>query len=292
MNLEKKICYLIGNPVEHSLSPVMHQKIYRKMGLNDWVYKLKKIDQESEIERFVLETKNNNYVGFNVTVPYKQKVMKYIDKVEKEADRIGAVNTVVNKDSFLHGYNTDWIGFLEDLKVSIDYRPMEEEKILVIGGGGAGRAVIQGLGAEIKKDGIIYLYDLNTEKVEKIISDFKGYINIRKIKKEDIYPVLADVDLLVNATPVGMKQGDKPVLNLDHIRKGINFKTDLKVYDVVYNRETELIKQAKKHNLTASGGIGMLVRQGVESFKLWSGIENIDNSMVEEIKIYLNKEVR
>ncbi len=278
-----KLCFLIGNPVEHSLSPKMHRIIYDELGLTDWEYKLRNIKDETELKVFVDEVKEKGYTGFNVTVPYKQTIMNYLDDVGAKAKIIGAVNTVKNDNGRLEGYNTDWLGFKNDLKDSLNFEA-KGKSALVLGAGGAARAVVGGLNWE--KISKVFIYDIDKSKMNSVKNEFCD-VEIVEIEKEDIDSKLNEVDLLVNTTPVGMNKNDPAVVSL----KGKNFKEGFKVYDVIYNRKTGLLKEAEELGLDAAGGIGMLVGQGIEAFSLWSPGKVVSKEVIEKIKEHLRREV-
>jgi len=294
---EKEICFLIGNPVKHSLSPGMHSVIYKELDLN-WEYRLKQLD-EKDIPKFIEEVKDmNNCRGFNVTVPYKEKIVGFLDSVSDAAEVMGAVNTVKVEKQKLSGFNTDWIGFRDDLKNSLGYFP-QGKKALVIGAGGGARAVIYALAQEMARETryenimneAIYVYDIDEERTKKIISEFSDMTNsnlpaVRKVSRDKLDEVISEADLIVNATPVGMQAGD-PVIDL----KQKEVKKDLKVYDLVYNRETELVSTARELGLKAVGGAGMLAGQGAAAFTVWSHIE-VTRKIKEKMKDYVINEVK
>ncbi|MGM0440940.1 MAG: shikimate dehydrogenase [Elusimicrobiota bacterium] len=284
-NLKEKICFLIGNPVKHSLSPGMHRIAFKKYGMENWDYKLKKIETEREFKDFIKRIIEKGYPGFNVTIPHKIKIMDHLDTVSKTAREIGAVNTVKNEAGKLIGYNTDHMGFREDLKDTLDFRTelMEKESAMVLGAGGAGRVVGWVLLSIFKK---VYIYDIDIQKAESLkqeYADIYPHKEIVLIDKNNVGKPLKDISLLVNATPVGMKKGPPPV----NLKSG-QVRATLKVYDVVYNRNTELIKQAHSLGLRAANGVGMLAGQGAEAFHIWTGRRAPKKIMIE----YLKKEVR
>ncbi len=278
-----KLCFLIGNPVEHSLSPGMHRIIYDELGLGDWEYKLRNIKDETELRNFIAEVKEKGYTGFNVTVPYKQIIMNYLDDVGAKAKIMGAVNTVKNNNGRLEGYNTDWLGFKNDLKDSLNFEA-KGKSALVLGAGGAARAVVGGLNSE--KISKVFIYDIDKSKMNSVKNEFCD-VEIVEIEKEDIDSKLNEVDLLVNTTPVGMNENDPAVISL----KGKNFKEGFKVYDVIYNRKTRLLKEAEELGLDAAGGIGMLVGQGIEAFSLWAPGKVVSKEVIEKMKEHLRREV-
>lgn len=303
MEEKKTIVGLLGYPVEHSLSPAMHNAAFQYCKMN-WEYRLFSRTKD-ELKDFIKEVKDNNYRGFNVTIPYKQEIMKYLDQLRPAAKRIGAVNTVINNSGRLEGTNTDYIGFGIDLKNKLDFDPGQDKKVLLLGAGGAARAVVEELTDKFYSEGEtfqamnewkkkpkwsgeqpdIYIYDIDQDKADKIIKDFgEKSVEIIFTKKEEITDKLKDADLLVNAAPVGMKEGDSIVFSL----KGKEYKKTLKIYDLVYNRKTDLIIEAEESGLKASGGIGMLLEQGAKAWEIWTGERAPREVMEKALKEKLN----
>jgi len=255
---------VIGWPIKHSLSPAMHNAAFRALGI-DAKYKLFEVRPEG-LEDFILAKKDA--AGFNVTVPHKEKCMALLDSIDPLAASIGAVNTIVIKSGKLTGYNTDSLGFIAVLEKNLEF-DVKGKSVFVLGSGGASRAVSFSLAAAGAKK--IILTDLFLDKVKSLAENVRKFypgckVNILEPKKIYREADLSGIDLLVNATPVGLKESD-PVL----FDKGV-FRKGLAVYDLVYNPEkTKLVKLAEDSGLKASGGLGMLLYQGAESFRLWTG---------------------
>lgn len=279
-----KIYGLIGYPVKHSLSPAMHNAAFKALNINA-EYRLFEIPPE-KLEEFLskdIEVKDTegricrttDILGFNVTVPHKVAVCQLL--CEKDKDFFvflsGAVNTVKRDDNRKpRVYNTDTEGFIralsEDLKFSL-----VGKSIFIFGCGGAARAVIIALlwvkGPKPRK---IYIYDINPIAMQETEKYFNSFDVIREnpiwsfvYNQEDIPRKIKECDLLVNASSLGMKDGDGSVIDKNLLHK------NLSVFDVVYNRETQLIKDAKSIGLPAMGGLGMLLYQGVAAFEIWTG---------------------
>lgn len=276
-----KIVRLIGYPVEHSKSPLMHNAAFQSLGL-DFVYLLFSV-KLSHLKEAIMGLRASNVVGANVTIPYKEEVMKYLDEITPEAKFIGAVNTIHNREGKLIGYNTDGQGFITSLLTDGKVK-LEGQKVFLIGAGGAGKAVA----VKLAERGIERL--VITDKIVKRAETLVGRLreNIPDCPVYTIFPddkefakTLLESTLLVNATPVGMKEGDPCVVDPEYLHK------DLFIYDVIYNRETPLIEAAKKRGLKALGGIGMLIHQGAASFEIWTGqkapIEVMRNRILEEL---------
>ncbi len=255
---------VIGWPIKHSLSPAMHNAAFKALGIGA-EYKLFEVRPE-ELEDFILAKKSA--AGFNVTVPHKEKCMALLDSIDPIAASIGAVNTIVIKSGKLTGYNTDSLGFITALEKDLGFS-VKGKSVFVLGSGGASRAVSFSLAAAGTKK--IILTDLFLDKVKSLAQNVRKFypgckVDILEPKKIYQESDLSGIDLLVNATPIGLKESD-PVL----FDKGV-FRKGLAVYDLVYNpAKTKLVKLAQDSGLKASGGMSMLLYQGVESFKLWIG---------------------
>ncbi|MCS7151173.1 MAG: shikimate dehydrogenase [Endomicrobia bacterium] len=274
VNSETGLLGIIGYPVKHSFSPMLHTSLAQKYGLN-FVYLAFEILPEN-FKYFKEVVLTLNIEGLNITIPYKEKVISYLHKVDKLAKHIGAVNTVVNKGGELIGYNTDIYGFTH----SLSEVTLKGEDVLVIGCGGVSRAIVCGLQElGVKK---VYVYDIDKNKMLLIKKQFEDFIVL--LKEEQIDTTIPDVKMLVNATPLGMKENDLSPLRLDLITK------EHIVYDVVYNRETELVKHAKqigcKH---VFDGVPMFVYQAVESFFLWTGVKADEKFMFDLVRKFLNR---
>lgn len=263
-NPGKKIFGLIGFPVKHSLSPLMHNAAFKALNI-DAEYRLFPL-QDSEVGAFLKNLAKENIHGLNVTVPYKQKVIPFLDKVSSEAELIGAVNTIKVSDTGLEGFNTDGEGFLRHLEQDLGFSP-REKAIALLGAGGAARAV----SVYLCKGGArrVSIYDTDKPKMDGLVKslsqNFKGVEIQAAASVADLR--ISDADLLVNATPLGMKESD-PLLVEEKSLKG-----GLLAYDLVYNPpESRLLKAAKAKGCRISNGLGMLLYQGARSFEIWLGI--------------------
>ena len=276
-----KIVGLIGYPVEHSKSPLMHNAAFESLGL-DFIYFLFSV-RPHYLKEAVMGLRALNVVGANVTIPYKEEVIKYLDEITPEAKFIGAVNTIHNREGKLIGYNTDGQGFITSLLTDGRVK-LEGQKVLLIGAGGAGKAVaVKVAEREVER---LVITDKIVERAKALVGELRE--NIPDCPVYAILPsdkefpkTLFGSTLLINATPVGMKEGDPCVIDPEYLHK------DLFIYDVIYNRETPLIEAAKKRGLRALGGIGMLIHQGAASFEIWTGqkapIEVMRNRILEDL---------
>jgi len=253
-----KLLGIFGNPVEHSLSPVMHNDWFAKYKLNCLYLAFDVLPKN--LKAAVESIRTLNILGVNVTVPHKVEVMKYLDKIDSAAKSIGSVNTIVNKNNKLYGFNTDWHGFITDLKFKkID---LKNKKVLVVGAGGASKAILYALTKlKVKK---IYLTSRTFGKAKFVA---KKYKNISVIDINKMSPsFLKDIDCLVNCSTCGMKKGDKLPFVIKDFNKKIVF------YDIIYNKETPFKKFAVKNKIKYFSGEGMLIYQGAVSFDKWTGI--------------------
>lgn len=260
MTLRPKLYGLVGFSIKHSLSPYMHNAAFSKLKIKA-KYELFELQAE-QLEDFLNNLEKNNIRGFNVTIPYKEKVLPYLDIKSPGVREIGAVNTVVVKDGKLKGFNTDFAGFSRHLK-ELKVKP---KKVAIIGAGGAAKAVCFALGKSKVEE--ICIYDINAFKSLSLVSHFKDmfsetkFLAVARIEEFN----LGNKDLLVNASPVGMRPDDSCLIEDEMFHK------NLFVYDLIYNpAETKLLAKAKKAGIRFSNGLGMLLYQGVLSFEHFTG---------------------
>jgi len=264
INGKTKIVGLFGYPVEHSMSPGMHNAGLVKLNL-DYVYVAFNVLPD-KLGEAVKSIRPLNIRGMNVTIPHKENVMRFLDRIDPVAEQIGAVNAIVNNNGVLTGYNTDGWGFIKSLQNK--HINISGKQALLLGAGGAGKAI----SINLVKSGIrkLYIKDIDKSRVRKLVDGIKKVNKkagiVQYIDKID-GSIIQTTDLLINATPVGMKPGDNPVIPAALL--GINKK--LVVYDIVYNRETELAKESIKRGLVTLNGSEMLLYQGVVAFELWTG---------------------
>ncbi|MBP7088578.1 MAG: shikimate dehydrogenase [Candidatus Omnitrophica bacterium] len=302
-----KIYGLIGYPVKHSLSPIMHNFLFKFYGFKA-EYRLFEVKPE-DLRDFLIspdrefkDTEGNlvraaDVAGFNITIPHKVSALQFFKEnrllknvtvqTNIQVDIIGAINTVTRSKGKIVYNNTDCEGFRRSLTEDLKFDP-KDKNVLIFGCGGAGRAVVVGLNIKpaVKT---IYIYEKNLETVKSV----KEHLDIYKsqlceykfISEQDIPQVVKKCQLLVNASPIGMKDTDPPVINKSLLHK------DLAVYDVVYNRETQLIKDAKELALPVAGGLGMLLYQGVAAWQLWTG-KKADDKIIRIIWKALEEEIK
>ena len=278
-----RIVGLFGYPVKHTLSPVFQNAAFQAKKLNYVYLPFEVAPQELELALRSLSTLG--IAGINVTIPHKESVIPYLSGLSTEAQIIGAVNTISVINGKLIGCNTDGYGFVTSLKKDLNTE-LKGKKIMVLGAGGGARAVV--LKALMEKAGKIYIGDVLEEKVVRLISDAKRIYPDSKVvpyyfKDSEIRDFLEDAEILINATPVGMKKEDPLLVKPEWMRDS------LLVYDLIYNPfETKLLKAAKKRGCRCSNGLGMLLHQGAKSFEIWTGVK----APVEVMKKALQKAIR
>lgn len=256
---------VMGWPIAHSLSPVLQNAAIEKAGL-DYVYISLPVPPD-KLKEAVAGLKAMNFAGWNVTIPHKQAIMAELDEVDEAARIIGAVNTVVNREGHLTGYNTDYIGFMQPLeKAGADLKGKEAA---LLGAGGAARAVIWGLlRAGVKS---ITLGVRNPQKASLLAEEFSKYGDIRVLHWEDeaFDEQLGRTDLLVNTTPLGMYPHVEGMPPVDWAK----LKTTALVYDIIYTpARTRFLREAEEHGHKAVNGESMLAGQGAAAFALWTGV--------------------
>ena len=257
-----KLLGLIGHPVEHSLSPIMHNEALRDKNLN-YVYLA--FDVHPDRLKYVVSGAKalGTFSGFNVTVPHKVEIIKYLDEIDNEAQLIGAVNTVKIKDNKAIGYNTDGLGVRMSLEEEIGR--IKGKNILIIGAGGAARAV----SFELAKDNSITIINRTVENAKTLAKDISNKLN-KNIGYGGLNIDIEDYNIIIHTTPVGMYPNinTKPIIDVDKINK------DMVVMDLIYNpRETVLLKESRKRGAKTINGLGMLVYQGAIAFEIWTGIK-------------------
>ena len=261
-----KICGLIGDPVEHTMSPAMHNAAFEELGL-DYIYLPFHVKAEGLADA-VAGLKALNVRGFNVTIPHKVKIIPMLDELDTIAGKIGAVNTVVNDHSKLTGYNTDAAGFLKAL-LEQGVEPAGSN-VVILGAGGASRAISYILADEGARLTVLNRrqeLDWAFELARHINEDLGSETRAMELTAENLSAVLEKSDILINATSVGMTpdQDSSPV-SADLL------KSELIVFDIVYNPvRTRLLREAASVGARTVGGVDMLAWQGALAFEKWTG---------------------
>lgn len=257
-----KLFGLIGHPVGHSLSPMMLNGAFARLGLE---HHYQSFDVETDaLKDAVAGMKALGVSGFNITVPHKVAVMRYLDAVDEEAKQIGAVNTVINDNGTLLGTNTDGRGYLLALQETAG-EDISEKSILMIGAGGAAR----GVAVTLDRFGIRRLDIANRtpEKAEALIEGGIQYSVANMLTLKEAEKHLTDYDIIINTTPVGMSPHTVGMpLSVDEVSSGTILS------DLIYNPlETRWLEEGKKHGAMTMNGIDMFVNQGALAFEQWTG---------------------
>ena len=271
--MKKKKYGIIGKPLSHSLSPLLHNFWFKKYNISS-SYKLIEIEK-NKIGEIINKIKRKELQGINITTPYKQAVIPFLDIIINDAKETSSVNTIyLNNQNKIVGENTDVYGFDHSFIEKLKEKDLEEKFFLILGAGGVTPSIICALNKKnIKK---IFISNRTVEKAKKIREQFPF---IKIIEWEKIENETQNMDVIINATSLGMKNG-KDFKN--EIRK---FKPKMLYYDVIYNPiETKMLKSFKKKNIKTFNGLDMFLFQGQKSFHLWNKIRpEIDRELKEMI---------
>jgi len=260
-----RLAGVIGWPVDHSLSPAMHNAAYEALRLN-WAYVPLAVSDEIGLRRVVAAIRTLPFVGFNVTMPFKTSVVELCDEVAMAASMAGAVNTVHCIDGRLIGYNTDGRGLLESLSTDAGFDVAEKNVVLLGAGGAAGSALVAFI---LGRAASVTIVNRDISKAEDLITRVEPHLKATRasaLSLEAAEGYVASADLVVNATPLGMNLGDASPVPVEWL--GANQV----VFDMVYGRQspTELIAGAMKFGARAVDGLGMLVNQGATAIDIWN----------------------
>lgn len=262
---------LFGFPVKHSLSPRIHHYFLKQHRINA-AYLCFEVCP-SHLKKAVLGAKALGLRGFNVTIPHKEHVVRYLDYVDPQARLIGAVNTVKIERGRTYGFNTDGEGFLKHLKEELAFNPYRKA-IALLGAGGAARAVSVYLSKSRPKS--LSVYDIDSRKAKVLLRHLQTNFAQTTFHFAPSVAALdiAGCDLLVNTTPVGMKPKDPCLVAAEMLHR------KLFVYDVIYNpKETRLLRLARLRGCRVSNGLGMLLYQAARSFEIWTGTKIAKSSI-------------
>jgi len=281
-----KICMIIGDPVDHSLSPVMHNIAYQRLNIDDkYVFTASKVKKE-DLKQVINSVRVMNIKGVSCTMPHKQNVMQYLDNIDPIAKKIGAVNTIVNNNGNLSGYNTDWYGVLAPLAEYYDSNITDKflirKKIGIIGAGGATRAVVYAI---LQAGGTIEIYNRSINNARILKKEVNNYqVADITIYSLDEIKNIKEVDIIINTTSIGMgaliNQTPVPLKYL---------KSSQIVFDIVYEPKfTKLLIDAKSIGANCITGSEMLLHQGIKQFELFTGV----NRSYAGMKYALSREIK
>ena len=271
---------ILGYPLGHTLSPVIHEAGYKELKL-DIKFNIWEVEPE-KLENKVLELRENNILGSCVTLPHKKSVISFIDELDESAEEMDAVNWIVNNNGRLVGYNTDWIGFTESLKFY--EKKIQDKNCLILGAGGSAKAICMAL---IKGNAkTIDVYNRTVKNTKKFLENFDkqrlsiGILNSNQINNPNF---INSYDLVINTTSVGMSGGPAP--NISPINTD-NINRRALCYDLVYSPEiTPFIQSAKNNNIETIGGLAMLVFQAIKGFELVTKQKAPIKKMLEAVGI-------
>ena len=271
---------ILGYPLGHTLSPVIHEAGYKELKL-DIKFNIWEVEPE-KLENKVLELREDNILGSCVTLPHKKSVISFIDELDESAEEMDAVNWIVNNNGSLVGYNTDWIGFTESLKFY--EKKIQDKNCLILGAGGSAKAICMAL---IKGNArTIDVYNRTVENTKKFLENFDnqrlsiGILNSNQINNPNF---INSYDLVINTTSVGMSGGPAP--NISPINTD-NINRRALCYDLVYSPEiTPFIQSAKNNNIETIGGLAMLVFQAIKGFELVTKQKAPIKKMLEAVGI-------
>lgn len=265
-----KVCMVIGDPVEHSLGPVIYNEIYKKLGIEDqFVYVASNVTTDM-IEDCIKGVRAMGIRGVSCTIPHKQAVMVFLDEIDGVAARIGAVNTIVQNDGKLKGYNTDWHGVIKPIE---QITSLTGKKVALLGAGGAARAAGFGIA---DRGASLTIFNRSFDKAQKLANELGAFA-----KTLEELEGVKSADIIINTTSVGMSPADKET----PLPKEFITSNHL-VFDAVYTPyATQLMRDAKEQGATVIHGTEMLIYQGIEQFKLYTG----HNLPVETMRQTLHK---
>jgi shikimate dehydrogenase len=282
INAKTKINIIIGDPVDHSLSPEIHNAAYKELGIDDQYVFLAANVKSTDIKKTVEAMRVMGIRGLTCTMPHKLIVMKYLDEIDQAAKDMVAVNTVVNDNGKLIGYNTDWLGVIASLK-KVE-KNIKNKRAIVFGAGGVGRSIVYGL---LKNNIHVLIVNRTVSKAKKIVRDmnlvFKNKASINYAGLDEVNN-LDDFDFIFNATSVGMEKSasiiNKELINSKHI-----------VFDAVYfPLETLFIKEARAKGARVIHGSELLLNQALHQFEYYTNRKAPEAAMRKVLNKYLVKD--
>ena len=257
-----KLFGVIGDPIRHSKSPIMLNRAFRESGVNG-VYAAFHIEP-GRLEQAIAGVRGLGYRGLNVTIPHKVEVMKYLDEISEGAKAAGAVNTIVNEDGRLIGYNTDGIGYVRSLKEEVE-PDLSGKTIVVLGAGGAARGILWALAQE--RPAAIIIANRTEARAAELAASFPAGLRISALPWSELRGAVAEADVVVNTTSVGMSP------NVDDLPLDPAWlKPGAVASDLIYNPlKTAFLARAEERGCRAHGGLGMFIYQGAYAFEYWTG---------------------
>ncbi len=266
---ETKLYCIFGKPVSHSMSPLVHNMLFNEFGVNA-VYLAFEIN---DIKKGVDSMRTLGIKGASITIPFKEDILKHLDEIDEAAHNIGAVNTVINKDGYLVGYNTDCAGAVEPLKEIVS--SLKNKRVCILGAGGAARAVAFGIK---KEGGDVTIVNRSKNRGKQLSMEVNGkFLTLSEFN--DLMLISAYTDILINTTSVGMTPNiDESPVNSKILHKNMT------VMDIIYNPlKTELLKDAELAGCTTVDGLSMFIHQGAAQFEMFTGFKASHNFMRETV---------
>ena len=277
--MKKNKFSIIGNPISHSLSPIMHNHWFKKYNINA-EYELFNIN-EDEIPNVMDKIKNKEIRGINVTLPYKKTVIPFLSKTVNDAKETHSVNTVMlDENGNLIGENTDVFGFQAAYLKSISNQEKKSKKVLILGAGGVAPSIIFAL---IKSN--ISDISITNRTYEKSLFLKQNFKRVKVIKWDECSKEVDKFDIIINATSLGLKPSDDFKIDFS------NYKKSMTYIDTIYNpAQTKMFKYFKSKNTKSFNGLNMLIYQGQKSFYLWNKINpEVDDDLIKQLESKLNK---
>ena len=265
---------VIGSPINHSLSPNIHNHWIKKNKIKTDVYQKIKIDV-LELNKKINKLINDNFIGLNVTIPLKERAFNICEELSETSKKLKAVNTLTFKQGKIIGNNTDPKGFINSIDDKTKNTNIRKKNVLVLGAGGSARSIVYALH---KMHAKIIIANRTFAKAETLSYDLE--INLRTHKLNEIQDLVPNLDMIINTTSLGMSGNVNLNLSLKEAKKS------LFIYDLVYKpSQTNLLKEAEINNLNYQNGLAMLVYQAAESFRIWHGVyPKITNELFEILK--------
>ncbi len=269
-----KLFALIGNPVSHSLSAIMHQWVFNSLDLDAEYVKIK--SEENELPTIIQKIRNGKLDGINITIPFKKSIIKYLDEINPRANSIGAVNCILKSDSKIIGNNTDWYGFSMTLKNN-DINLLDRE-VIVLGAGGSAKSILYALkGMGVQK---ICLINRSIDKARTLQDE---YISAHSF--DDAEEIIKADSIIINTTSVGMQSTQTP------IDLGLLHKNQILI-DIIYTPlETSILKFGNQIGAFTVNGLDMFIHQGLASLDLWFGSSVSTQVNFPKLKTYLESEL-
>lgn len=263
----KKICMIIGDPVEHSLSPIIHNAGYKALGIDDQYEYISERVRPEDLKNFLEKMREGNIAGVSCTIPHKEAIIPLLDEISETAKTIGAVNTILNRNGLLYGENTDWVGAIEPLVKVCD---LQGSTAAVIGAGGAGKAFVYGL---VNAGCKVTIYNRTLGRAKPVAIQFGC-----EFRSLDDQSEIKNNDIICNTTSVGMDSDETPV-------DKVNLHNGQVVFDAVYSPlETRLLREAKEAGAKIIFGTEMLLNQAFAQFKLFTVQEAPEEAMRQALE--------